>query len=238
MTTALDTAERLVGELDRALGPDYTAVLFGSGARGDWDERRSDINLLLLLPALDVPTLRRLGRPLAQWGEVTRTPALVFSRDEWKRVADAFPIELTDMRLAYRVLRGPDPLASFRVDPRDLRRALEHEFRGKLLRLRQAYALGHGDGEALAEAARASLRSLLVLLRALLALFGKPVPASAGEVVAQAGAATGVPAAAIERLVRHRDDPAWRCPDAEFEGYLAAVEAAVAFVDHLPIGES
>ncbi len=41
----------------------------------------------------------------------------------------------------YRVLRGSDPLAGMEVRPADLRAALEREFRGKLMRLRQGYAL-------------------------------------------------------------------------------------------------
>ena len=44
------------------------------------------------------------------------------------------------MRTVYQVLRGADPLQGVRVDRADLRKALEREFRGKLLRLRQGYA--------------------------------------------------------------------------------------------------
>ena len=127
-------------DADAALGQAYSAILYGSAARGDYIPGRSDINLMLVIDQISPKVLRSLGRGFTAWRKAGREPPLVLSRTEWDRASDAFPIEITDMRTAYKVLRGADPLQGVQVEPGDLRKALEREFRGKLLRLRQGYA--------------------------------------------------------------------------------------------------
>ena len=58
-------------------------------------------------------TLRALGPAFAAWRKSSPQPPLLISRAEWARAADAFPIEISDMRAAYRLLRGDDPLAGW-----------------------------------------------------------------------------------------------------------------------------
>ena len=110
---------------------------------------RSDINLMLILDDLSPGKLTALAGPFGAWRKSGYEPPLVIGRPEWARATDVFPIEITDMRAGYEVLRGPDPVADLSVAPADLRRALEREFRGKLLRLRQGYVAAADDPAAL-----------------------------------------------------------------------------------------
>ncbi len=222
---------------DAVLGAEYTAILFGSAARGGRVEGRSDVNLLLILGDASPAALRALHAPFAAWRRRSPEPPLLLTRDEWTRAADAFPIEICDMRLAYRVLRGPDLLADLRPDPRDLRRAVEHELRGKLLRLRQGYVAHAADPAALGALAAASAAPVLLLLRCLLVLAGRSVPGEPDALVAAAAGAAGFDPAPVAAVVRRRAERRPRCPAAEFEDYLAAVAAAARFVDHLQLGD-
>ena len=72
--------------------------------------------------------------------EVRRPERVWVTQQEWQTSADAFPIEYEDMREAHRVLAGRDPWAGITVQRDHVRRQLEHELVGKLVRLRQAYA--------------------------------------------------------------------------------------------------
>jgi hypothetical protein len=162
---------------------------------------------------------------------------LILSRGEWERASDAFPIEITDMRLSYQVLRGPDPVQGIQVDRTDLRKALEREFRGKLLRLRQGYATYAPDPKALGMLALQSAATILVLLRGVLTLIGKPVPTEAKELASAAADAIGFKAEQLQHVVRHRAEQEWRCGAAEFEKYMEAVEQAARFVDQLQLGD-
>jgi hypothetical protein len=119
-------------------------------------------------------------------GEVAPAPPLLLSR-AGRRAADVFPVEITDIRSAYRVLRGDDPLADVTVRPADLRAALERDLRGRLLRLRQGFVSLAADPGALAGLARDTAPSVVVLLRCALVLAGAQLPPTRADVVATAG---------------------------------------------------
>ena len=222
---------------DAALGAGYSAILYGSAARGDFVPGRSDINLMLVLDDPSPTRLRALAPGFAAWRKSAAQPPLLISRAEWVRASDVFPIEITDMRAGYRVLRGSDPLAEARADPADLRQALERELRGKLLRLRQAYAAAAGDERQLGALAAASAGTVLVLFRSLLTLVGRGVPAGATALAAEAVDLVGAPAGALLGPVEHRGERSWRCTPGEFEQYMDAVARAAAYVDQLQPGD-
>jgi hypothetical protein len=223
----------LLSQADRTLGERYSAVLYGSAARGDFIPGHSDVNLMLILEDATPEILRSLGQALTQWRKARLEPPLLMSRQEWERATDAFPIEITDMRAGYRVLRGVDPLADAKVLPSDLRRALEREFRGKLLRLRQGYAAVTPDPDALGALATQSAGTVMVLLRTLLALLGKPAAADPIDLAHAAEEAVGAAKESVARVVRHRGKGGWRCGMVEFEEYMTAVERAARFLDQL-----
>jgi len=222
---------------DQAGLGNYVAVLYGSHARGHALPRRSDVNLLLILDQVDPARLRALGPAFSEWEAAGQPPPIILSKVDWERSADAFPLEIADMALAYRVLRGDNPLASIAVDRADLRRALERELRGKMLRLRQAYATFTGKGDRLAELAQGSAGVIQFLFRMLVSVAGEAPPGDAQQAAASAGRLAGFDPAATQAVFAHRGDPNWRCSDEVFVGYLHAVEAAARFVDQLQTGE-
>jgi predicted nucleotidyltransferase len=231
--TVSRVVDPFLAEVDRVAGAGYSAVLYGSASRGDYIPGRSDVNLMLVLDEVTTPTLRALGRAFAIWRKSTPEPPLLISRAEWTRATDAFPIEITDMRLSYQVLRGADPLQGVQVDTGDLRKALEREFRGKLLRLRQGYATYAPEPAALGKLGLESAATILVLLRGVLAALGRPVPVDSTELGTAAAAAIGFEPEHLLHVVRHRADREWRCGAPEFENYMNAVEQTAQFVDQL-----
>ncbi|MGI9041168.1 MAG: hypothetical protein ACR2HK_08725 [Gemmatimonadales bacterium] len=236
-----DEVDRLVSpflaEADTVLGGRYSAVLYGSAVRGDFVPGRSDVNLMLILEDLSPPVLRSLGRAFSGWRKSEYEPPLLISRSEWSRATDVFPIEIADMRTGYTVLRGDDPMAGLALERSDLRRALEREFRGKLLRLRQGYAASAGDAQALGALAGKSAGTVLVLLRALLTLLGRPVPADPVELAGASADAIGAGREHLIHVFSHRGERNWRCSPAEFEHYLEAVAQVARFLDQLHLGD-
>jgi predicted nucleotidyltransferase len=235
--TVTKVVDPFLEETDRALGSGYSAVLYGSAARGDFIPGRSDINLMLVLDQLTPTVLKSLSRAFAGWRKSLADPPLILSREEWNRATDAFPIEITDMHLSYRVLRGGDPLEAAQVDLGDLRKALEREFRGKLLRLRQGYATFAPDPAALGALGLQSAATILVLLRGVLTVARKPVSADAAELVKDAAGLVGFSAEHVLHVVRHRTDREWRCQAPDFESYMSTVEQTAGYLDQLQLGD-
>lgn len=234
-----EIVEPLLSAADGALGTGYSAVLYGSAARGDYVPGASDINLLLVLDDVGPAALRALSPAFLEWRSRTPEPPLLVSREEWGRATDVFPIEITDMQSAHRVLRGADPLSGLTVARADLRRALESELRGKLLRLRQGYALLADRPGDLGTLATSSAPTALVLFRCLLTLAGKQVAApDADAIVRGAADIVGFPPAAPLEVVRSRGVANWRCSAQLFENYLDTIVRTARHVDQLHPGDA
>lgn len=237
--TQLDIAlSRLVEQLGGDVAPGCSVLLYGSAARGDWDAKRSDVNLLLVVNDPAPAALARLREAVKGWHERGFTPPLLIGRAEWQRATDVFPIELTDMHLSHRVLAGPDPLMGQDVRDEDLRSALESALRGKLMRLRQAYVRFHDVMPVLGGFASSSCSELLVLLRALAVLLGRSPGSTADTAIDAVAPELGESAAAIRSVASHRRDPEWPCPPELFAQYLLAVQRAADLVDSTSTGAS
>ena len=237
--SALNAAlTRLVDQLGGGIAPGCSVLLYGSAARGDWDARRSDVNLLLVVDDPSPAALARLREAVKGWHEAGFTPPLLIGRAEWQRATDVFPIELTDMQLSHRVLLGPDPLAGQFVTPEHLRAALESALRGKLMRLRQAYVRFHDVMPVLGGFAVSSCSELLVLLRGVAVLLGRTPGTTAESAIDAVASELGDGAAAIRSVASHRRDAEWSCPPELFAQYLQAVQSAADLVDTTSTGAS
>jgi len=221
----------VLDRVDSVLGPGYSALVYGSAARGEFRDGVSDVNLLLVCQELGPATLRRLSAALAGLRGKRQQPPLLIERGEWECASAVFPIEVTDMQIAHRLVRGEDPLAGRVVDPADLRRALEAEFRAKLLRLRQAYAQEAGDSKMLGAVASGTVASVAVLFRVSLVLFGRVAPAATAAALAAAGETMSIATEPVLELWTRRVPQGPPCAPELFEGYLAAVAAAVRVID-------
>ena len=140
------------------------------------------------------------------------------------------------MRMAYKILRGPDLLAGMNPEPADLRRALEKELRGKLLRLRQRYVAGGRDA-ALADSAAESIATMLLLFRCLLVLSAHAAPPGGQETIRATASLVKFDPEPVLRIFRRRSDRRAPSSAADFEGYLDAVERTARFVDQLQLGD-
>ncbi|MGH7674250.1 MAG: hypothetical protein ACREMV_03175, partial [Gemmatimonadales bacterium] len=137
------TVDMLAAEIGQALGARLVSLLlFGSAARGSRGEgdQAARVDTLLISDAVDEALLGALEPIIARWVGQGQPGPLILTRAEWREAADAFPIEYDDIRHAHRLLAGQDPWEGVVVRREDVRRHLEHELRGKVVRLRQVYA--------------------------------------------------------------------------------------------------
>ncbi len=228
------SADVFATRLQAALGGRLVSLLlYGSAARGTHVPGRSDVNTLLICDAVDEPLFAALGPVLRNW---QNPPPLILTEAEWRQSADAFPIEYDDIRAAHHVLAGRDPWAGITVHRDDVRRQLEHELKGKLVRLRQAYAGTRDDARALTRVIAGSLAGFFTMLRAALRLAGRPVGTAPADLLAQAAAAIGFAAEPLADLAAHAAGTGrltLTAADPRAVAYLAAVARTAEFVDHL-----
>src|SRR6266571_8389013 len=231
------TIDSLGDAVARALGQRLVALLlYGSAARGTNVRDRSDINTLLICDAADDALFDALAPVVREWTRARHPAPLILAEREWRESADAFPIEYEDMREAHRLLAGRDPWPGIQVDREQLRRQLEHELMGKLVRLRQAYAALQEDPKQLARVVVGSAGGFFTMLRAVLRLASRPVPALPADLVRSAATLAGFPADALAPLVQHAMGgpvPRLGKGDPLLAAHLAAVARTAEYVNRL-----
>lgn len=232
-------AEAFAEELAEAYGGELVSVvLYGSAARGDYREGVSDLNVLVLLREVTPAALRRGSEAARRWVEGGDPPPLVLGVEEWRRSADVFPIELSDIADAHRVLRGADPFEGVEVDRAHLRLQCENELKGKQIQLRERYLLSSGEPEELNALLKHSISTFLVLFRTVLRLTGEEPSHDPAEAVRRTAERVGFDPQPLLRILHARRTgeelrPAADAP--EVVGYLDAVARTVEYVDRLPV---
>lgn len=228
------TLDQFVTQLRAAFGQGlHSVVLYGSAATGD-AVKQSDQNILVLVDALDVQHLEAAGAAVRAWGEAGNPPPFTLTLEEWRRSADVFPMEYSDILEGHRVLHGEPPFEGLRILPGDLRWQLELEAMGKLLHLRQGVLAAAGDGKRQLELLAASKSAMLVLFRATLRLHGRTPSRDALEVARETAAIAGFGAEPFERVIRHvRKEATLRPADAGpvLAEYVRGIELLVAHLD-------
>jgi predicted nucleotidyltransferase len=212
-----------------------SVILYGSAARGDFHEARSDLNVLCVLRSLRTAELVRASPVVKWWTTAQRqSPPLFFSAEELRQSADIFAIEILDMQQSHRVLYGTDVVAGISV-PMNLHRVqVEHELQTLLLRLRQHLLRDAGNQQELGTVLAKSFSSTMTLLRHALIAFQEQPPNAPNELFPRIAALTGANAPAFEAVRRLRETKSLD-KDAvlpAYDGYLAALEKVIAALDH------
>lgn len=225
----------LVSRARAALGERLDSiVLYGSAARGEFDSGHSDLNVLILTTALDREALRLAAPLVIWWVEAGNPQPLLFTRDEFRRSTDAFPIEIVDIQKAHRLLFGVDPISGLTVDAGQHRAQLEHEIRSKLLRLRQKAIPLLEDRKALLRLMEDSVTTFLLFVRHMLLLKGLEAPAPRRQLVTAAHQAGLIEPFCFAQLIDLREgkvSPKSVDSVQLFEDYLKQIEVLVASID-------
>jgi hypothetical protein len=231
------TLDSLVAELRDAFGSALRAVVLYGAAAGEEPVAPADIHTLVLVDGLPLDTLEGAGAHIEAWIRGGGHPApLVLTTAEWRSSADIFPLEYVDILDQHRALHGALPTEGIRVEPEDLRLAVEHEAMVTLLQLRRAVLATGGDAARRVDMLAATFPTFLTVFRGTLRVHGVRPPADAAETLTELAFRTGIEAAPFTRVLEHRRGRTPIAPaeaHAVLEGYLANLERLVAHLDQV-----
>jgi predicted nucleotidyltransferase len=190
--------DELRRSLERVLGDDLVGLLvYGSAARGEYREGRSDVDLMLVLKETPRAKLELIASALQLARYSARIEAMVLTAAEIPRAADVFPLLYDDVRREHVLLSGKDPFSDLVISDRHRRLRIEQELREAQIRLRRAIIDAQGSPEMLGGAVFRKLRQIRGPLRALFALRGIDGKDDLAAVLEQAGATYGVDVAPL-----------------------------------------
>ncbi len=233
MATAREKVDEFATVLEQKLGENMLSfLLYGPVARGE-DSLESVLTLLVVRDAS--PTaLGAIEREIAAWTKKGTPPPLIFSERELQASADVFPIEIEEMRASNVLLRGEDPLDGVETLREDLRKALEREVRGKLLRLRTEFVAAAPNGKALSRLLTDSATTFIVLFRAVLRLVGRTPPDDAALIIRETASVVGLDATAFDWVLASASGQKPRplqASDPVGDQYVEQIERLAHFVD-------
>jgi len=225
----------IVRRLQEAAGENLQSlVLYGSAARGDFHQHKSDLNLLCVLKSTKATELARIASVVRWWCGPMREPApRIFTQEELARSADVFAIELLDIGSAHRMLFGEDPVAEIEV-PMNLHRVqVEHELRSALQKLRDHFLRSSDNEQQLREVYAKSISSISVLLRHFLIALGEDPPAHKSEVYKRVAELTGADGGVFDLGLELRDNHPVTEISRAYGKYLEAIEIVIHSLDAL-----
>ena len=229
------TPEKLVEELKQACPAGLkSVVLYGSAAAGDHAGKKSDYNVLVVTEDMGTKTLDALSKTAIKWSQAGNPAPLLFTEERLAQATDVFPIELLDIRDCHKILHGEDLVQGLEIDTKNLRLQIEHELRGKLIRLRQSYLLTGGKPKAVAELMVDSLSTFLVLFRASLRLFEESVPQPKQDALEKLAGHLAFDAS-VFKTVQQLKEGSKKAKDVDtgtvFNNYLKTIERVIDAVD-------
>ena len=179
-----DIFDEFMGDYTTLFGDDLLAIiLYGSGARGEYIPKKSDINLLVVLTDNGIEHLGDAMKIVAKWQKRKVPVPLFLTKSYIESSLDAFPLEFFNMRSAYQIIHGEDILKDLTIEKKDLRLQCERELKAKLLLLRQSFLQANGKAHPLRELVSQSLPAFISIFKALLYLKGEEIPGSHEAVI-------------------------------------------------------
>lgn len=215
-------------------------ILYGSGARGEYIPKKSDLNFLIVLTET---AMARLGEafPLIRKWRKRRVNIPLFLTEEYINSSlDSFPVEFLNFREGHVLVFGNDVLGELTFDKKSIRLQCERELKGKLLLLREAYLDSEGKVGNLGQVLSASLTAFLSLFRALLFLRGREIPHHHDELISTTAREIGFEENSFMEVLRVREGKVKARRDEMqriVEGYLGAIRELWKIVDRLEVKE-
>ncbi|MBM62318.1 MAG: hypothetical protein CL484_05160 [Acidobacteria bacterium] len=174
----------LLDQLSQALEDSLLSiVLYGSAARGDYEKRTSDINLIVVVAQLTPRVLEQMSPALLRWESRGQPLPRLFTARTIADSVDVFPIEFLELQACRQVLVGSDPFANIQVNTAHLRLQCERELREKLMRLCEGYVETWERPRRLRRLLIDSYSTFVSLFRGCLWLQDDEVPTRSNDVV-------------------------------------------------------
>jgi len=215
-------------------------ILYGSGARGEYVPKKSDLNFLIVLTEAGMDRLKEAFRLIHKWRKRRVNIPLFLTEEYIASSLDVFPVEFLNFREGHVLVFGKDVLGELAFEKKSIRLQCERELKGKLLLLREAYLDSEGSQRGLGQVASASLPAFLSLFRALLFLREHEIPRHSDELISATAREIGFDEGPFVEVLKVREGttkPRRDEMERIVEKYLGAIRDLWKTVDQLQVKE-
>jgi predicted nucleotidyltransferase len=228
--------EEFVTQLVALYREDLVSIMvFGSAVTGDYDEKNSDLNLLVIYSDLNIADLDAVAKLAQKWLKRRRFAPRFLSLRNLTASSRYFQIDLLDVRDAHRKVYGVNPLGGIEVRAADMAWQLAHEIKRMRMRVKQQFWRAAGDRAVMRRILLARLSSLVHLTRVLLYLRGAAPPVSQPEILKIAVQNLKLDAEFVVQMLALKKDEGRPDLNALFTGLMDAIRTIDEEVDRLEV---
>jgi predicted nucleotidyltransferase len=148
-------------------------ILYGSGARGEYIPKKSDLNFMIVLSESGMDGLSKAIPLVSKWHKKRVNTPLFLTPAAFSSSLDTFPIEFLNIKAAHKVVCGENFLKDLAFDKNYLRLQCEREIKGKLVQLRKHFLETAGNWRETEALISASLPTFFSLFQAIIFLKDK-----------------------------------------------------------------
>jgi len=201
-----DIFEDFASDVKNVFGQEMKSIiLYGSGAKGEYQPKKSDINFLVVLTESGISRLSQAMPLSKKWAKRNVATPLFLTEGYIRSSLDAFPIEFLNMKKYHQVVYGEDILESINITEDDLRLRCEEQVKGKLLHLREDFLLTRGKKRYLEQLVSITVPTFVSIFTALLDLKKVEVPTLKREVFLKTADEFELDRSVFERVVNVRE---------------------------------
>ncbi|MDG5816372.1 nucleotidyltransferase domain-containing protein [Chitinispirillales bacterium ANBcel5] len=204
-----------------------SVILYGSAAGGDFDPKKSDINLLIVLSSMDVELVAKSSDLQAKLLRQRFSTPFIMDKEYITNSLDSYPIEFLDMKGCYRVIYGEDVLETVSPQKEHLRIQVERELKGKWLHLLQEFPYARKNGKSLLQLTSLSLKAYAPIFRGLLMLKGEKVPFNRNELFKAIESAYEISGTPFQEVAKACSDKDTSRLETQFVNYARAVKTII-----------
>jgi len=182
-------------------------IAYGSSLTDDFNEKTSNVNLLVIYSDLNITDLNRVNAIAQKWLKKYRFTPRFLSKRNLINSVEYFQIDLFEMKDSYAVLCGEDVLYSLKIIPKKMLWQISYELKAMRMRIKQQYWTAADNEDSMKQILKTRFTSIIHLSRALLFIKGKYTPISHKEIMNTAVTEFGLNAEFISEMFLLKINP-------------------------------
>ncbi len=211
-----------------------SVILYGSASSGEFTERYSNVNVIVVLDDTSLESLSK-AHSIVNSPRFGMISPVFFTEEYIVSSLDVFPIEFLDIIENHKILYGKDTVKAFKVDNKNLRFQCEQELKSKLISIKNRYLTVKNKRD-LQNLLFKTFTSTLHIMRNLLRLKGRRSPYLKEEILSESEKAFGVDTTILSKILwakNKRMALTRKDVDSLLAGFVKELEALSSATDRL-----
>lgn len=190
-----------INQIIQLYADDLLSIMaFGSCVTGNYIEKKSDINLMIVYSDLNITDLNTVAKLARGWLKKRAFSPRFISLNNLINSSKLFQIDMLEMKDMHITLFGKDLLNEIVVGKKGVHWQLSYEIKAMRMRIKQQFWRSCGDDQLMLRILLERFTSIIHLLRALLFVLDKPVPKNYIEILEKSKEEFGISADFIVKM--------------------------------------